>query len=238
MHKRYVMPAVAMMLALSGCSSISEEECRLGDWYQMGLADGQKGKKNYSAIYSEECAEYGVTVDLKSYQEGRREGLTSYCTYENGTLVGQSNASYENVCPADLARDFLSGYTPYHNLAQAQSRLSSAESSVNNYKARLEEDTLSSDDRKTFKAELKSAKSRMERAEFDVNRFEYELAVHKIDREIGQIHNQLISDKLPQTQKTALNQRLASLNNQRKYYETLSTTENTIQNIKNIADLF
>lgn len=239
MNKRYVVPAgVAFLLTLSGCSAISEEECRLGDWYQIGLVDGQSGKKSYAATYSEECAEYGVTVDLKTYLDGRKEGLKTYCTYENGTVVGQANQDYENVCPADLAKAFLSGYTPYHNLAEAKSRLSSIESSVNSYKESLGDENLSKDDQKMFKASLKSAKSELERAEYEVNRFEYELAIHKIDREIGQINQQLTADDITSAQKTMLNQRLVKLNDKRKFYDTLSTTETTIQNIKNIADMF
>ncbi|KDM89745.1 DUF2799 domain-containing protein [Photobacterium galatheae] len=239
MNKRYVMPAgVALLLTLSGCSAISEEECRLGDWYQIGLVDGQSGKKSYAATYSEECAEYGVTVDLKTYLDGRKEGLKTYCTYENGTIVGQSNQSYENVCPAGLAKEFLSGYTPYRNLAQAQEKLSAYENNINNYKERLGGDSLSNDDRKTIQAALKSAKSAKERAEYEVNRFEYELAIHKIDREIGQIHQQLTAEQISDAQKSMLNQRLVKLNDKRKFYDTLSTTENTIQSIKNIADMF
>ncbi|QUJ69932.1 DUF2799 domain-containing protein (plasmid) [Photobacterium sp. GJ3] len=239
MNHRYLKPAtMAILLTLTGCSSISEEDCRLGDWYQIGLADGQNGKKSYAAIYSEECAEYGVKVDLKTYQDGRRTGLESYCTYENGTMVGEAMKAYENVCPADLSQEFLTGYRPYYNLAKAKSHASGIEGTIHSYKEKLKDDKLSSDDRKMFSAELKSAKSNFERAEFEVNRYEYELAVHKIDREIGQINQQLASEHVSSAQRSMLNERLVKLNNNRKFYETLSTTENTFQNIKNIVDLF
>ena len=61
--------------SLSGCASISQEECLLGDWYQIGLSDGQYGRSNRAADYSKDCSEYQVKMDLKSYNKGRSEGL-------------------------------------------------------------------------------------------------------------------------------------------------------------------
>ncbi len=34
----------ALLLLLTGCSSLSESECRIGDWYGLGYQDGQTGQ--------------------------------------------------------------------------------------------------------------------------------------------------------------------------------------------------
>lgn len=61
MRKYCIVPLYAILLgSVSGCSSISEEECLLGDWYQVGLSDGQKGKNSHAAEYNKDCSEYQV----------------------------------------------------------------------------------------------------------------------------------------------------------------------------------
>jgi len=239
MRQYYAIPFCVLLLGtVSGCSSISEEECLLGDWYQMGLADGQKGEKNNAADYNKDCAEYLVQVDIKLYNEGRNEGLKSFCTYENGVLLGKSNQSYNNVCPADLSNEFLSGYTPYYNLASAKADLRAFESNVNHYNATLESENLSDSDRKAFKANLKSATFELEHAEYKVRKYEHELAQHKIQREISQIIEELSISDLSDSRKAHLNKRLDTLAKQRTFSEGLSQTESTIRSIKGIADLF
>jgi len=229
---------LAVVIGLSGCASISEKDCRLGDWYQHGLQDGQNGASNKASSYAEDCKEYGVTVNTKLYNDGRDEGLKSYCTYENGSYLGESGGSYNNVCPAGLSAEFLSGYKPNKALSRAKSTLDEAESRVYDLKARLEDKALTEQDRKAYKAELRGAKKSLERAKGEVNKYEYELTLHKIDREISQINKKLSNDKLAKHEVTQLTQRIDKLNESREMVENMYTTENTIRNIKDLADLF
>ena len=239
MRKYCIVPLYAILLgSVSGCSSISEEECLLGDWYQVGLSDGQKGKNSHAAEYNKDCSEYQVQVDVKLYSEGRSEGLKSFCTYENGVSLSKSNQSYNNVCPAELSLEFLSGYTPYHNLASAQSEQRSYESNINHYVALLDGHSLSDSDRKTYEANLKSARYKLDQAEYKVSKYENELALHKIQVEKNKIVEELSNNDLPSSRKDQLNKRLNTLDKQQSFYENLSQTENTIRSIKGIADLF
>lgn len=230
--------SVAMVIGLSGCASISEKDCRLGDWYQHGIKDGQNGKANRAASYAEDCAEYKVTVDTKLYNEGRNEGLKSYCTYENGSYLGESGGSYNNVCPAELSREFLSGYKPNKALSRAKSTLDEAEGRVFNLKSVLEDKELTDKARKAYKSDLRGAKKALERAQGEVNKYEYELTLHKIDREISQINKRLTEEGLSKPERTQLTRRIDKLNESRDLVENMYTTENTIRNIKDLADLF
>ena len=65
MQRYGLVPLFTLLLgSLSGCASISQEECLLGDWYQIGLSDGQNGRSNRAADYSKDCSEYQVKMDL------------------------------------------------------------------------------------------------------------------------------------------------------------------------------
>ncbi|WP_273857183.1 DUF2799 domain-containing protein [Photobacterium sp. GSS17] len=238
MNKFHLLLTSVALLSLSGCASLSEEECQLGEWYQIGLADGQEGKKNQSATYSKDCVEYGVAVDVQRYNNGRSDGLKSYCSYNNGILVGQANKEYENVCPAELANEFLAGYTPYYNLAKASAYLRSIEDNVSYYKSKLDDESTPADERQTFTTGLKSAKAELKRVKSDVSRYELELELHKVVREIAGINEELAVDSISASHRLQLNNRLATLRDKQNYYETLVQTDNTIQNIKHIADLF
>lgn len=239
MRKNYIASLLIISLAaLSGCSAISEEECLLGDWYQIGLSDGNNGKRNNSAKYSKECLEYQVTIDSKLYNEGRNTGLQSFCTYENGVLLGSANKRYNNVCPAELSKGFLSGYTPYHNFASAQESQSRAKNDVNRNVALLAGENLSSKDINTYKESLKSAEFRFEAANAKVSRYRKELTLHKIQVEMNDISEELATNHLSDRRKTELNNRLDTLIKQKSFYDGLSQAESTIRSIKGIADLF
>lgn len=96
---------------IAGCSTISKEQCQVGDWNGIGEADGTKGKdKNAFYKYTEECAEYGVKPNHEQYKAGYAVGVKTYCTPQNGWEKGRSGARYYNVCPKTLSAAFLKNY--------------------------------------------------------------------------------------------------------------------------------
>ncbi len=222
----------------AGCATLNEEDCQLGDWYSIGLQDGQNGQKNRASTYSKECSEYNVQVDLNEYKKGRSEGLKSYCTYENGVSVGEQNLSYGRVCPAGLASEFLSGYQPHRNLAKAKENLREATLHLDGLQESLEDESLKEDQIKKIKARIKTAKSSIKRAEGEVNRYEYDLVMHKIDREIKILNNELATSNVTEARRADIRERLDKLAEKRRYFETMRDTDRTIRSLKDIADLF
>ena len=103
--------SVLTLFAISACSTLSEEECKIADWTDIGRRDGEKGHK-YDRFYShvKACKEYGVTPDSTTYKNGRTQGLKVFCTPENGRRVGESGSGYNRVCPKNMERGFLSQY--------------------------------------------------------------------------------------------------------------------------------
>ncbi len=103
---------IAVALILSGCASMSEDECTVADWRMIGVEDGARGLPlSRMAAHRKACAKVGVTPDAEAYKSGRQEGLISFCTYDRGYSEGKRNASNRGVCPAgDLQNNFLQGY--------------------------------------------------------------------------------------------------------------------------------
>ncbi len=97
------------ILWVVSCAPIKEDQCRLGDWRGLGVRDGTRGVFiNYVNRYIDECAQYGVRVNINEWREGREQGLRSYCTVENAEDRGRRGARMNNVCGND--RDILSAY--------------------------------------------------------------------------------------------------------------------------------
>ena len=64
------------VLALSGCASMSSEECVATDWWAVGHEDGARGytSERFSR-HRTACAKHGITADFGAYKEGREQGL-------------------------------------------------------------------------------------------------------------------------------------------------------------------
>lgn len=105
-----IISAIAMVL-LSGCATLSENQCRLGDWEGIGFSDGSNG---YTLGRFEEhqkaCAEYGVAPKLQEYQRGYEKGLAQYCVPSNGYVIGRQGKAYYGVCTGPGSDQFVQNY--------------------------------------------------------------------------------------------------------------------------------
>lgn len=103
--------ALAAMLALAGCASISEDECRTMDWRTVGYEDGAAGHGPERLTWRRQaCAKHGVSPDLDAYLAGRAQGLREFCVPANGFRVGAAGQRYGGACPPETADSFLDAY--------------------------------------------------------------------------------------------------------------------------------
>ena len=136
--------AVALPLILSACGTVSKAECQAGDWYSIGLNDGRNGAA--PALFdqhAESCRRYNLPADRTGWEEGRLEGLKSYCTPVSGYATGVAGRTYENVCTGRAAEDFLTGYGIGREVGRARSavsRLESEQRRIDNEISRVESD--------------------------------------------------------------------------------------------------
>lgn len=121
--------ALLVALAVSGCSSMSEAECKAVDWQTIGYEDGVNGYSG-SRIgqHREACGKYGVTPNLAQYQLGREQGLREFCKPANGFRVGARGNGYAGVCPADMDRQFSAAYESGRQLHQLRAQVSNTAS--------------------------------------------------------------------------------------------------------------
>lgn len=131
---------VGAMAALSGCNSMSAQECLATDWRTVGYEDGVNGYAgDRIGRYRNACSEHGVTPNLDAYQAGRDQGLHEFCKPVNGFRVGARGGGYSGVCPADLAPPFVDAYQSGRQLYTLRSRVSSTQSEIYSMHTELEQ---------------------------------------------------------------------------------------------------
>ncbi len=97
--------------SLVACSSISKDECLQGDWYSLGVNDGQAGElPNKFSQYKKDCAEHGVNPDFRTYQQGHQQGLVFFCDFNHGEAWGRAGKDYNTACTGKLETDFRRGF--------------------------------------------------------------------------------------------------------------------------------
>lgn len=137
---RRVIFTLVLGLSMSGCASMSADECVTGDWHTIGFEDGARG---YTAArlgdHRKACAEHGVAPDFNAYRAGHAEGLRDYCRPARGFRLGTSGGSYQGVCAADLEPAFLDAYNSGYQLYNLRSRVDSVNHEIGARENELEQ---------------------------------------------------------------------------------------------------
>ena len=125
---------------LSGCATMSEDQCMAGDWGAQGQSDGADGQPMTRLDeHAKACAKYQISPNEAAYASARADGLRQYCTRDRGFQEGREGDSYHGVCPAGAEAEFLPAYEDGRTVHEAISAADSARSSVNSYGSRLED---------------------------------------------------------------------------------------------------
>jgi hypothetical protein len=116
---------VLLAMALGGCATLNESECRAVDWKTIGYEDGTRGYSGERiAQHRKACAKYGISPDLAAYQKGRDAGLREYCRPANGFRIGAAGRSYAGICPSDLDDAFTAAHESGWHLHELRVRVS------------------------------------------------------------------------------------------------------------------
>lgn len=103
---RRILLLVPLIVLLGSCTTLSENECRAGDWYAIGKEDGADGRReDFILQHAKACNEFGVRPNRTEWLRGRTDGLPYYCTTSNAFREGRRGKHLSPVCPAvDLER--------------------------------------------------------------------------------------------------------------------------------------
>ena len=93
---------VAAAVAVGACASLTEEECRAADWYQVGVRDGAEGRgTDHIEAHRRACAGIGVSPDAEAWLRGRERGLRLYCTPAKAYEVAREGRTLRPGCTSE-----------------------------------------------------------------------------------------------------------------------------------------
>ena len=137
--KLILIGIVLILAGLSGCATMSGDECITSDWTTIGYEDGVRG---YTADrignHRKACAKHGVTPDFAAYQSGRDLCLVEYCQPSRGFRVGSSGGHYNGVCNVNQEADFLDAYNAGYHLYTLKSNVNRENSAIRSKEHELE----------------------------------------------------------------------------------------------------
>lgn len=94
-----VIKTMVLTCVLTGCQTLTPEECKLGDWYGIGINDGKHGRdRSHLGKHAKACAKVKISPDINAWEKGRQAGLKSYCLADNAYRLGKNGRHLANVC--------------------------------------------------------------------------------------------------------------------------------------------
>jgi len=192
MKYRHLLPAALAGLLLSGCQTVSPNECKVANWSDLGLRDGLAGKPlSLLDERAHDCAEAGVAADMARYVAGRDQGLREYCRIENAVPLGLNGSSYQGVCPPQIDIEFRRRY----QAAYAVHELRSSVEDLDRRSARLQRDLreVDADEAKRLKAADQDDERKRIRADADERRERLRRDLRDLDKRLRHARDSLRS---------------------------------------------
>lgn len=183
-------PIILICLFLvSGCATLSREECMVGDWRGLGLQDGLMGEPSQRlSEHMQACGEYHIAVDNNAYFAGREQGLREYCRIDNAFNQGLNGRPYHRVCPPEIDGWFSQYHAAAYNIYQNRSELDRISSEISGKESRLYDKKLTDKDREHIRHEIRDL-------DYHHNRLRDELYFH--ERQLDDMRRQAQSYRGP-----------------------------------------
>ena len=168
--------AIAMVaLLLSGCASMSKEECLTANWLDQGFRDGRTGQPlSRLEDHRAACAKVSVIPNDNLYIEGREQGILLYCTPESALQEGLQGRPYRDACPAELEHAFLLAYNKGKQVYKAEQQVEQ----LNSQSRQLEQSLVREDDknqRRYLRRQLRELDWELQRARDEYRYLERQL---------------------------------------------------------------
>ncbi|WP_183954760.1 DUF2799 domain-containing protein, partial [Rhizobium rosettiformans] len=146
-----------------------------------------RGQTRFAA-HVKSCARINIVPDQSRWYQGYQVGVTRYCTPLNGLSRGEAGDRYHNVCPPELAGEFLRGYGIGQKAYTARSRVNSLRNQISTMQSSIDnlynQMRASQDEqaRRNMRDEIDRLDRDIRRARLDVS--DAEFALHSVQREV------------------------------------------------------
>lgn len=98
-----LLAAASVLVALTGCASLSKDECLTASWEDIGVRDGANGQpEEYLIEHTTACAKVNVVPDRGAWEHGRQRGLERFCEPHRMYNIGTGGGYFD----AGICRNF------------------------------------------------------------------------------------------------------------------------------------
>lgn len=141
---RILIPSfIGLSIALTGCATLTRDECKSGDWHKIGLNDGNDGRtESRFKQHGKACELDRSEVSKAAYMAGREKGLANYCTKVRGYREGALGQKYYDVCKGASGVQFLSGFEFGKRIHKTESRSSDVANEIHAVSQKLQQPSL------------------------------------------------------------------------------------------------
>lgn len=145
-----LLAALALVGSLSGCASLSKNECLAADWEDVGIRDGANGRpEEYLIQHAKACAKVSVVPDRGAWQHGRERGLERYCVVRNAYQAGEYGNGFNLAQCVNFDQDRLSdAWQKGHEVHRLAGVIDSIDGEIHNVRTALDDEELEKQERK------------------------------------------------------------------------------------------
>lgn len=189
----WLLASLAVAL-LSGCETMSPQECKAANWHEVGMRDGINGEPlTMLDERVKDCAKAGTAVDTRSYMGGRTRGLDSYCQLGNAASLGVNGSAYHGVCPGSLDLEFRRRHQTGYAVFALRNQLGEMDERTRRLERRLHDADRDEDKqlREADKGDKADEQRKRIRRDFDERRRHLRRELGDIDRSVRSVRHDL-----------------------------------------------
>lgn len=152
---------VLVLMTLSGCASMSKQECldaAATSWEGVGYEDGYNGYDPGLRLsqHDEACREVGVFPHRETFMMGWSRGIREYCTPQRGYQVGLSGSSGNpELCPDDTGILFQENAELGQRIYGLKREMDSVYSEIKDLEKRLDNAQLDKHERRAIRDRIR-----------------------------------------------------------------------------------
>ena len=144
-----LIAAGAVLVVLTGCASLSKDECLSANWEDIGVRDGANGQpEEYLIQHSTACAKVNVAPDRGAWLHGRERGLERFCVPQRMYNIGEYNGSFDvGICRNFDQERLLDAYEKGREVHRRADTLSEIDAEARDIRTKLEKKDLEQKER-------------------------------------------------------------------------------------------